>query len=79
MNVIIDNDGVKWYPMSRFFQQVLKKAEEAKNFHNTAISKNMRLWHKDLICVLPKNQLLGQWREVCLIAKEIAMLQKMKI
>ena len=32
----------------------------------------MRLWHKDLICVLPKKQLLGQWREVCLIAKEIA-------
>lgn len=32
----------------------------------------MRLWHKDLIPVLPKNQLLGQWRECCLIAKSIA-------
>jgi len=32
----------------------------------------MRLWHKDLISVLPKNQLLGQWRECCLIAKNIA-------
>ena len=31
----------------------------------------MRLWHKDLIPVLPRRQLLGQWRELCLIAKEI--------
>jgi len=31
----------------------------------------MRLWHKDLIKVLPKQQLLGQWRECCLIAKSI--------
>lgn len=32
----------------------------------------MRLWHKDLIPVLPRQQLLGQWRECCLIAKEIS-------
>lgn len=32
----------------------------------------MRLWHKDLIKVLPSQQLLGQWRECCLIAKIIA-------
>lgn len=32
----------------------------------------MRLWHKDLIPVLPKNQLIGQWRECCAIAKAIA-------
>ena len=32
----------------------------------------MRCWHKDLISVLPKQQLLGQWRECCLIAKNIA-------
>ena len=32
----------------------------------------MRLWHKDLIKVLPRQQLLGQWRECCLIAKEIS-------
>ena len=31
----------------------------------------MRLWHKDLIPVLPRQQLLGQWRECCLIAKQI--------
>ena len=31
----------------------------------------MRLWHKDLIPYLPKQQLLGQWRECCLIAKNI--------
>ena len=32
----------------------------------------MRLWHKDLIPFLPRQQLLGQWRECCLIAKNIA-------
>ena len=32
----------------------------------------MRLWHKDLIRVLPRQQLLGQWRECCAIAKSIA-------
>lgn len=31
----------------------------------------MRLWHKDLISVLPRQQLLGQWRECCCIAKSI--------
>lgn len=31
----------------------------------------MRLWHKDLIHYLPRQQLLGQWRECCLIAKAI--------
>ena len=32
----------------------------------------MRLWHWKLIPVLPRQQLLGQWRECCLIAKNIA-------
>ena len=32
----------------------------------------MRLWHKDLIPYLPQKQLCGQWRECCLIAKNIA-------
>ena len=32
----------------------------------------MRLWHYKLIPVLPRQQLLGQWRECCLIAKELA-------
>ena len=31
----------------------------------------MRLWHKDLLPVLPRQQLLGQWRECVLIAKQI--------
>ena len=31
----------------------------------------MRLWHKDLIDVLPRQQLLGQWREWFAIAKNI--------
>ena len=33
----------------------------------------MRLWHKDLIPVLPKQQLLGQWRECCAIARNISV------
>jgi len=32
----------------------------------------MRLWHKDLIPVLPRKQLLAQWRECVLIAKNLA-------
>lgn len=32
----------------------------------------MRLWHKKLIPVLPRAQLVGQWRECCLIAKNIS-------
>lgn len=31
----------------------------------------MRLWHYKLIPVLPRQQLLGQWRECCAIAKLI--------
>lgn len=33
----------------------------------------MRLWHKDLIAVLPRQQLLGQWRECCAIARNISI------
>jgi len=32
----------------------------------------MRLWHKNMIPYLPKQQLLGQWRECCLIASLLA-------
>lgn len=32
----------------------------------------MRLWHKDLIPVLPQKQLCGQWRECCAIAHNIS-------
>ena len=31
----------------------------------------MRLWHKDLICVLPREQLTGAWRECSAIAGNI--------
>ena len=33
---------------------------------------NMRLWHKDLIPYLPRQQLVSQWRELCCIIKSIA-------
>lgn len=33
----------------------------------------MRLWHVDLIEYLPRQQLLGQWRELCCIARGIAV------
>lgn len=32
----------------------------------------MRLWHKDLIPYLPRQQLIAQWRECCAIASNIA-------
>lgn len=32
----------------------------------------MRLWHRDLIPYLPKMQLMGQWRELCCIASNLA-------
>ena len=32
----------------------------------------MRLWHKDLISYLPQQQLIAQWRELCLIAGLLA-------
>lgn len=32
----------------------------------------MRLWHKDLIPYLPRQQLLSQYRECCCIAKSIS-------
>ena len=32
----------------------------------------IRIWNKSLIPYLPRQQLLGQWRECCLIAKNIA-------
>lgn len=31
----------------------------------------MRLWHIDLIEVLPRQQLIAQWRECCCIARNI--------
>ena len=33
----------------------------------------MRLWHRELIPHLPKQQLLGQWRELCCIASLLAV------
>ncbi len=33
----------------------------------------MRLWHKDLIPILPRKQLISQWKECCAIAKAIAI------
>jgi uncharacterized protein (TIGR02328 family) len=32
----------------------------------------VRLWHKDLIKVLPQKQLVAQWRECCAILSNIA-------
>lgn len=33
----------------------------------------MRLWHKNLIPVLPRQQLISQYREVCAIARNISV------
>lgn len=31
----------------------------------------MRIWHKEMVRMLPDKQLLGQWRELCAIASNI--------
>ena len=33
----------------------------------------MRIWHYKMLQVLPRQQLVGQWRELCAITKEIAI------
>lgn len=33
----------------------------------------MRIWHKDLLEILPSKQLVSQWRECVLIAREICL------
>lgn len=33
----------------------------------------MRLWHKDLIRVLPRHQLISQWRECIAVARNIEL------
>ena len=33
----------------------------------------MRLWHRNLIKVLPRQQLIAQWRECCCIARNIVV------
>lgn len=33
----------------------------------------MRMWHKDLIDVLPRKQLTTQWRELCYIVKRVGL------
>lgn len=34
----------------------------------------MRLWHKGLLCVLPAQQLVAQWRECCAIARDLDLI-----
>lgn len=43
-----------------------------KKSYNLREVEKMRLWHKDLIPYLPRQQLLAQWRECCAISKVIA-------
>jgi uncharacterized protein (TIGR02328 family) len=33
----------------------------------------MRIWHKELIEVLPRKQLVSQWRECCAIARTVTV------
>lgn len=34
----------------------------------------MRLWHKGLLCALPTQQLVSQWRECCAIARNLDLI-----
>lgn len=45
-------------------------AHEIFNLERSVI--HIRLWSKDLIKYLPRQQLLSQWRECCCIAKNLA-------
>lgn len=42
IEIIIDDQGIKWYPLSEFFKKVLKKNESASSFAKTELSKNMK-------------------------------------
>ena len=61
-----------------FFQKPIRKIQLNFHRHSTPIKRAfykgviMRLWYKGFISVLPRFQLLGQWRECCLIAKSIS-------
>lgn len=34
----------------------------------------MRIWHKDLVPILPRKQLVGQWRELCAMSINMGVL-----
>ena len=43
MEELIDEDGVKWYPLQLFLTRILRKSEKAAYFKNTTVAKYMKL------------------------------------
>ena len=42
LEIIIEADGTKWYPVTQFFKKVLLKKNEANDFANKQIAKKMK-------------------------------------
>ena len=44
LELIIDEEGNKWYPINRFFRKVLLKKDEIWRYKHKAISEELRYW-----------------------------------
>lgn len=43
-DIIIDEEGTKWYPFTKILKRVLKKDEDAHKYRDTNFGKDLRLW-----------------------------------
>ena len=43
-DIIIDEEGIKWYPFTKILKRVLKKDEDAQKYRDTSFGKDLRLW-----------------------------------
>lgn len=43
-DIIIDEEGTKWYPFTKILKRVLKKEEDAQKYRDTSFGKDLRLW-----------------------------------
>lgn len=43
-DIIIDKEGIKWYPFTKILKRVLKKDEDAQKYRDTSFGKDLRLW-----------------------------------
>lgn len=43
-DIIIDEEGIKWYPFTKILKRVLKKEEDAQKYRDTSFGKDLRLW-----------------------------------
>lgn len=43
-DIIIDEEGTRWYPFTKILKRVLKKDEDANKYRDTSFGKDLRLW-----------------------------------